>query len=196
MRCSFSKAIASKPVASSSGTHWSLPFWPTVAFRPLPNQSQPQQRHPRQSDLLGWDVNAVDGCGMDQHRADVADIHADGYGTRALFGAGLAKIDQSLARQIGDPNATDGGSEFFQARRLAAARGLAHFAHIGNVQLDELTEGAAVANTGRLGALAVRKGALGFERLGFGIRFQAESLRRMGPLRRTCARQQPEGNLL
>ena len=46
----------------------------------------------------------------------------------------------------------------------------------------QLTERAAEANTGRFGALAVREGSLGFERPGFGVRFQAESLRGMGPL--------------
>jgi hypothetical protein len=112
--------------------------------------------------------------GVHEHGADVADIDTKGDRPRPFPRPRLPKFDQPLAGQIAKRDSSERGLKFLEAFGLASERRLSDLGHVGGEEFNEVTEGGATIDLGRIGGFAGCDIALGFQRPLLGVGLETE----------------------
>lgn len=136
------------------------------------------QRHTCQHNCLRRRRDAVNGGSMDEDRADISYIHANGYRPCAYPRPRLAEADQLFARQVFQCNIAEVAPQLLKGLTLAPPRRLANFV---DMRINQGCESRLFTDARRFGAFAGDDGGLGFAGPGLGFRFEAEAFRNVLP---------------
>lgn len=165
----------------------------TVPLIALADQSEALERDAAKVHLFYRDRQSMDRHSVREHQPDRPDVHRERHRTGALGSSPASELND-LAVKLGNPWLAELPLQHDERCVLGSARGFAHLAHVRDVQIDQLSKGGRPARPGRCRDLAAIDAAFQLPRPASSRRTKVWLTYR--PLRRTWARQEPDGSLV
>ena len=149
---------------------------PTVSRFRFSDQPQPFERNARKIDWLNRNGDAMDRRCMRDNHFYIAEISTNRDRTRAFTRSVSAERDQPFSVQVSNSNLAQLCLQRLQAEGLGPSGTLANFLHIGEMEIDEMSEGGRIGVTRTARRFAAIDSALVIESPFLGVLSPPEGL--------------------